>query len=848
MICKKHFWLAALASVSMILTACQGKQVTPSSESSGGDTSSVTSDTTPNSSDSSTDEKTISQIIVKEGTVPTNFVVGDTFSVTGGILQIRYSDATREEIPMTLAMIENAPDMTQAHENYEVHVLYEGARTNYYVNVVAQDNRQTVSIGVSYDYNGSEWQEVTGPLSFVQGRSYHFDYGCNPVAAYDAIGYKYYQVNGEELEPLSDKPYEIGQYVYSVYIAEGDDAYKPVKVDCPYSIIAPVIRNFVLNSSNAPSLTSVVTNDEGTIDGIDVTLHNVKAAEGGFVTLVKNCNADVNPNADDNFIEIATPVKITSEINVSFSGKNRYVYVYGAYELNNYFLIDTLTANKQTTSRANGYCYFRFVCASLTSDKEVAINSISFSYEEDGLPNTLAARAENSDLVNKITNDPEEGAAYKREDVYDAERSSKAVGLRSQEVYAHIDFGFTISAKELKNYSFSFKFKPHNVQDYIYKEAGTDYDCENTHIYMKPLNGTTRVGAHKKIDVVEKTGDWATCSLSNEEFTTGANIAERFFTAGSEQNITGIDIWLSTRVVGPEVDGEKTFACVLIDDFRVFQLDTYPVECALTDIQLSGMTTQFAVNDTFVFDGTITANYSDASSAVIALDNPGLTISTPDMSDDNIQTVTVSYTEDGITKTTSYKIVVGDPKSKENKPIVDDANDLANASYRQINQSSMDSAKIVNETETTYGASTNALKVSNLRAADASYFLKLPNKLGENVTQTKVKFFIKGLPETDGIYVYLLRELAVDEASGKAAKPSTTNEKTEKVFASNNRTPAFTATDAGNDWIMFEYTFDTSMITSGVGTIWFAIPTNSKQASSSDYYLIDGIEVTSVIA
>ena len=37
-------------------------------------------------------------------------------------------------------------------------------------------------------------------------------------------------------------------------------------------------------------------------------------------------------------------------------------------------------------------------------------------------------------------------------------------------------------------------------------------------------------------------------------------------------------------------------------------------------------------------------------------------------------------------------------------------------------------------------------------------------------------------------------------------------------------------------------------VASGVGTIWFAIPTNSKQASAADFYIIDGIEVTSVIA
>ena len=851
---KKRFLLAALTTVALLLSGCGASEqqastsnVDSSSQGSSEVSSTSSSESGTQSSEgsesSSSGEKTVSSISVKANTVPTSFYVGDTFSVEGGVLQVNYSDNTRASVNMTLDMITNAPDMFVAHENYEVNVLYEGATTSYTINVLAQDVREEVSIEVSYDYNGSDWQVVTGPLTFVQGRSYHFDFGCYPTAAYDSINYKYYEVDGDNLVPLTDKPYEIGQYVYSVYIAEGDEGYKPVKVDCPYSIVASVIHNFVLNAENAPTLTSVASDDDGVVDGININIHNAKAAENGFATLVKNCDADVNPNENDNYIEIASPVKLTSEITVSFSGKNRYIYVFGAYELGNYYLVDTLTAAKQTTSRANGYCYFRFVCASLTSDKEVAISSISFSYEEDGLPLTMAAIAENSDLINSISNNPEEGAAYKREETYDAERSNKSIGLRSQEIYAHINFGFAISASELKNYTISFKYKPYNVNEYIYKEAGVDYDCDSVGIYMKPINGTTRLGDHKKLASVEKTGDWETFTLANEECTNGDNLAERFFISGSEQEITGVDIWLSTRVVGPE----SSFACVLIDDFRLIQLDTYPVECVLTDIQISGMTTQFNVGDTFVFDGVITAHYSDASTAVIALDNPGLTISSPDMSDDNIQVVEISFTDDGVTKTVSYKITVGDPKSKETQSIVSDTFDLANTTYRQINQSSMDSAKIANEHEMTYGNSTNSLKVSNLKSADASFFLKLPTKLDENVAQTKVKFFIKNLPATDGIYVQLLRELEVN-AEGKAAKPSSTTEKTAKAYASNTKTPAFTATNAGNDWTMYEYTFDTSMITSGVGTIWFAIPSKSVQSSSSAFYIIDGIEVTSVIA
>ena len=219
------------------------------------------------SSDSSVEEKTVSQIIVKQGTsLPVSFVVGDTFSVEGGILQVRYSDSTREEIPMTLAMIENAPDMSVVHENYEVNVVYEGARTSYVINVVQGDTREEVSIGISYEYNNGAAVEITNfeeELVFTQGKSYAFHYGAYPSAAVDSLGRKYLTRAGEELE---EKPTEIGEYTYKVYLAEGDEAYKPAVKTVNYKIIAPVIREFLLNNANAPTLTSVAGEATQTVD------------------------------------------------------------------------------------------------------------------------------------------------------------------------------------------------------------------------------------------------------------------------------------------------------------------------------------------------------------------------------------------------------------------------------------------------------------------------------------------------------------------------------------------------------------------------------------------------------
>ena len=67
-------------------------------------------------------------------------------------------------------------------------------------------------------------------------------------------------------------------------------------------------------------------------------------------------------------------------------------------------------------------------------------------------------------------------------------------------------------------------------------------------------------------------------------------------------------------------------------------------------------TTTFELNDTFSFTGTVTANYNDGSTANVTQD---ASFSGYDMSQSGTQTVTVSYSENGVTRTTTYTITVG---------------------------------------------------------------------------------------------------------------------------------------------------------------------------------------------
>lgn len=76
----------------------------------------------------------------------------------------------------------------------------------------------------------------------------------------------------------------------------------------------------------------------------------------------------------------------------------------------------------------------------------------------------------------------------------------------------------------------------------------------------------------------------------------------------------------------------------------------------LTSITLDGQTTEFTEGDDFAFGGTVTAHYDDESTKDVTT---SATFTGYDMSVlDTEQTVTVSYTEGGVTKEASYTITV----------------------------------------------------------------------------------------------------------------------------------------------------------------------------------------------
>ncbi len=75
----------------------------------------------------------------------------------------------------------------------------------------------------------------------------------------------------------------------------------------------------------------------------------------------------------------------------------------------------------------------------------------------------------------------------------------------------------------------------------------------------------------------------------------------------------------------------------------------------LSSISVSGQKTSFTVGDSFTFGGTVTATFSDSTTSNVT---SSASFSGYNMNSAGNQTVTVSYTYSGVTKTTSYSISV----------------------------------------------------------------------------------------------------------------------------------------------------------------------------------------------
>ena len=129
----------------------------------------------------------------------------------------------------------------------------------------------------------------------------------------------------------------------------------------------------------------------------------------------------------------------------------------------------------------------------------------------------------------------------------------------------------------------------------------------------------------------------------------------------AEDNVlsSGTSYDVNAESVEYRVSGEgETKGQIRINSIAVtYGVETPPI--TLSSISVSGQTTSFTKGDTFSFGGTVTATYSDNSTKNVT---GSASFTGYDMQETGTQTVTVSYTEDEVAKTTTYQITVNEPQ------------------------------------------------------------------------------------------------------------------------------------------------------------------------------------------
>ncbi len=166
-----------------------------------------------------------------------------------------------------------------------------------------------------------------------------------------------------------------------------------------------------------------------------------------------------------------------------------------------------------------------------------------------------------------------------------------------------------------------------------------------------------------------------------------------------------------------------------------------PQEVTLESISVdeSGAKTEFTIGETFISEGiVVTANYSDFTHAIVSPTN----ISSPDMSSVGTKTVTVSYTEGGVTKTASYEIEVEDAASGLSGTYTGTSSSFEFTSATQGTYTYMDN--IISFTYEISGSSITFTYVSGDNTSFGSYRLfaggssPKPNKTGVIVSSTEI--------------------------------------------------------------------------------------------------------------
>ena len=267
------------------------------------------------------------------------------------------------------------------------------------------------------------------------------------------------------------------------------------------------------------------------------------------------------------------------------------------------------------------------------------------------------------------------------------------------------------------------------------------------------LYNTTNLGKITKITINYASGG---SSSANQVINVGTSPIEGFKSATDDN---GTIITTSTGGSKGEFvpNGDFGFFNISVKN-KNLQASSIEVEYAnsseeprLVSLSSSGETTEFNLNDTFRYDGVLTAHYDKGDDKVVT----PTSVSTPNMSTIGEKTVVVTYSEGGVTKSYIYKINV-----KEGTSV---------STLLSISLSGQKTEYFVNDTFSftgkcvaTYSDKTVEVTPTSVSTPDMS--------IAESKTIT-VSFTDNGVTVT-ATYVINVREKSNDEGGGDTPTPT----------------------------------------------------------------------------
>lgn len=161
---------------------------------------------------------------------------------------------------------------------------------------------------------------------------------------------------------------------------------------------------------------------------------------------------------------------------------------------------------------------------------------------------------------------------------------------------------------------------------------------------------------NKSLTKIKLSGDYQTSFTIGEEFNYNGLIVTAYYSDSTYKEVNNYVVSSPNMNKVGSQSVTVTYIESSISKTTYYAISISDVTPILTSISLSGSyRTDFKVGDTFSYSGLIvTAHYSNGNSKAVT----NYVVSTPNMSIVGTQSVTVTYSENGVSKSTSYLITI----------------------------------------------------------------------------------------------------------------------------------------------------------------------------------------------